>query len=131
MVAANRRAWVSGLSLTAALLLGAALPAQDVAPIPPRTIDLIAADGKGRQVENLTVTDFAVLQNGVARPIVSAHFVRDSARTIGLFLDEFHTPPGGGAESAREALLRLVRARLGPDDRIAVFKPLDSLGAIA
>ncbi|MQA28956.1 MAG: VWA domain-containing protein [Luteitalea sp.] len=103
---------------------------QQIRPLPRPTIDVIAADGLGRRVDSLDPGDFAAFEDGLPRPIASAEFVRDRSRVFGIFLDEFHTAPGAAADRTREALLSFVRTGLGADDRIAVFKPLDSLLAI-
>jgi VWFA-related protein len=109
----------------AAGLVGAAEPV----PSTPRVIDLVAADSRGRPIETLTPADFSILERGVPQAIASARFVRDAARTVGIFLDEFHTS-AEEADRVREPLARFLREELGPADRIAVFKPLDSLLAV-
>src|SRR6185312_14534288 len=55
--------------------------------------------------------------------------VQNSPHVIAIYLDEYHISPGASLDRAREALTGFVN-QLGPDDRIAVVKPLDSLPAI-
>src|SRR5262249_39067030 len=46
---------------------------------------------------------------------------------IGVLLDEYHVAPGPDADRVRDAIAHLIRESLGPDDRIAVVRPLDSI----
>jgi VWFA-related protein len=125
-------------ALAVALLIGVlrpdiALQAQAAPAAPaalPRTIDVIATDSRGRPIPRLTAADFIVEQEGQPQPIESVEWIHDGGRVVGIFLDEFHTAPGSAADRARAGLLEFVRTRVTIDDRIAVFKPLDSLLAI-
>lgn len=139
------------MRLILALALALTTPAQGEEPAALRapTLDVIVADERGRPVESLTPADLAVTQDGVVLAIDALRFVRanglpvgtppavpptpheppvvrEDARLFGIFLDEFHVTPGPGAERARAALLRFVREELGPGDRVAIVKPLDS-----
>jgi VWFA-related protein len=117
--------------LVLALALTAAEPQAPEPPAgAPRVIDVIAADSRGRPVDTLTPVDFSVVEQGVPQTVASARFVRDDIRLFGIFLDEFHTTPGDAVIRVRDALVRFVKTDLGPGDRIAVVKPLDSLLAI-
>src|SRR4051812_48284435 len=119
---------VDRIVLALALALQAAmLQAQDAPSVPQVSLDVVAADSRGRHVDTLSIADFAAVQDGVAQPIASADFVRDSGRVIAIFLDEFHTIPGPAADRIRDALLHFVRTDLGDDDHLIVLKPLDSL----
>jgi VWFA-related protein len=99
------------------------------------TLDLVAADARGRSIEGLTPADLDVSEGGVAVPVSSVQLVRASGtpgqelppRVVGIFLDEFHVSPGASADSVRDSLLAFVSEALGPSDLSAVVKPLDSL----
>jgi VWFA-related protein len=117
--------------LVLALALNAAEPQAPEPPAAaPRVVDVIASDSRGRPIETLTAADFSVLEQAVPQSVASARFVRDDVRLFGIFLDEFHITPGDAAARVRDALVHFVKTELGPRDRIAVFKPLDSLLAI-
>lgn len=119
---------VHAVTLTLTLAVTpAAIQAQPSPAALRRTIDVIAADSRGKPIETLSPADFAAVEDGVPQTILSAEFVRDSGRLVGIFLDEYHTTPGPAAERSRDALLQFVRTGLTADDRIAVLKPLDSL----
>ena len=126
-------------------------------PALPRlfTIDVSAADARGRAVENLGPADFELREEGSLVPVESVRLVRagsdppadapaviqsaaderqaagkDDARLFAIFLDEYHVTAGANTERVRDALLRFVDQDLTPRDLVAVMKPLDSLFAI-
>jgi len=119
------------------------------------TIDVSAADARGRAVENLGPADFELREEGSLVPVESVRHVRaggdppaeapaliqsaaderqaagkDDARLFAIFLDEYHVAAGANTERVRDALLRFVDHDLTPRDLVAVMKPLDSLFAI-
>ena len=115
-------------------------------------VDVIASDARGRSVENLKPTDFAITENaspqvidglqfvkadgarptdGELRPIRSefdeqAEAARPGTRLIALFLDEYHVSAANAAR-VRDVLTAFIDRDLGPRDLVAVLKPLDSL----
>jgi VWFA-related protein len=111
------------------------LTAAGQAPVPAAaphlvSIDVIASDDHGRRVDTLTPADFELREDGSVQALATARFVRDGARLLAIYLDEYHITPGANADRVREALARLIDDDLGPDDLVAVMKPLDSLFAI-
>jgi len=133
-------------------LASAALSAADATEPGLVRIDAVAADTRGRSIDNLRAEDFVVLEDGAARTIDSVRFVkadgrlsegdsatiqssaderneaaRDNTRLFAIFLDEFHVTAGPGVERARAALSRFVRDDVGPGDLLLIVKPLDSL----
>src|SRR5262245_11837546 len=111
-----------------------ALGAVDTPP-PTQTvrIDVIAADGRGRNVDTLKPADFDVRDDGVPQRVDDVRFVRDdpavAARLVAVYLDEYHVSPGA-TDRVRQAIERFVTERLTPRDLLVVMKPLDSLLAI-
>ena len=117
------------------------------------TIDVSAADARGRIVEDLKPADFELRAEGAVLPLASVRLVRagvasgdpagaiesaaderqaaqqDDARLFAIFFDEYHVAADGAAH-ARAALLQFVERDLTPRDLVAVMKPLDSLFAI-
>jgi VWFA-related protein len=117
------------------------------------TIDVTAADARGRSVDDLKPVDFELRAEGAVVPLAAVRLVRagtpsseeagaiesaaderqaaskDDARLFAIFLDEYHVGRDGTAR-AREALLQFVDRDLTPRDLVAVMKPLDSLFAI-
>jgi VWFA-related protein len=117
------------------------------------TIDVSAADARGRIVDDLKPADFELRAEGTLVPLASVRLVRaggpsaeasgtietaaderlaaqkDDARLFAIFLDEYHVG-SDAAPRAREALLQFIDRELTPRDLVAVMKPLDSLFAI-
>jgi VWFA-related protein len=127
-------------------------------PQPPTsrlfTIDVSAADARGRVVEDLKPADFELKAEGAVLPLASVRLVRaaaaasneappaiestaderqaaqsDDARLFAIFLDEYHVRSDAAAR-VRETLLQFLDRDLTPRDLIVVMKPLDSLLAI-
>ncbi|HEY1910445.1 MAG TPA: VWA domain-containing protein [Vicinamibacterales bacterium] len=94
------------------------------------TIDVIPSDARGRVLEDLKPADFELKEEGAAQSLESVRLVRDDARLLAIFLDEYHVSPGPSTTRARAALRRLVDNQVSPRDSVIVFKPLDSLMAI-
>src|SRR4051812_45303306 len=90
-------------------------------------IDVIAADARGRVLDNLKPAEFELKDDGVAQPIENVRFVQPSAespRLVAVFLDEYHV----SAESTshvRDALSRFIDRDLQPNDLLVVMRPLD------
>ncbi len=119
----------------AAIVAVAALGPQAVVrgePPPPQqvTIDVIPVDARGRVLDDLKPGDFELKEEGTAQSLESARLVRDDARLLAIFLDEYHVSPGASTTRARAALRRFVDTHVSPRDIIIVFKPLDSLMTI-
>ena len=117
------------------------------------TIDVSAADARGRVVEDLKPADFELRAEGAVVPLASVRLVRaggtsneaagaientaderqaaqkDDARLFAIFLDEYHVGIDASAR-VREALLQFVDRDLTPRDLVVVMKPLDSLFSI-
>lgn len=114
--------------------------------------DVIVSDARGRPIENLQSSDFAVTENGVSQTLDTVRFVkigrarqpdadeapirseldeqaqaaRADTRLVAILLDEYHVNPASTLR-VRETLSRFVDRDLGPRDLVAVLKPLDSL----
>jgi VWFA-related protein len=117
------------------------------------TIDVSAADARGRIIEDLKPTDFELKAEGAVLPLASVRLIRaaapsadapaaiesaaderqaaqkDETRLFAIFLDEYHVG-SDGAGRVRDAMLQFVDRDLTPRDLVAVMKPLDSLFAI-
>lgn len=117
------------------------------------TIDVSAADARGRAVDDLKPGDFELRADGAVVPLASVRLVRagaastdevgaiesaaderqaaskDEARLFAIFLDEYHVASDSTAR-VREAILQFVDHDLAPRDLVAVMKPLDSLFTI-
>lgn len=139
----------------AAAMFSAPVAAQPAdTPLPPilAHIDVVVTDATGRPVTNLSASDFSVVEDGAAKPVQSATFVRADGRKGGaavvpilsrederreaasgdgrlfaIFLDEYHVSKGEETERARDAVARFIQADLGPRDMAVVIKPLDSI----
>jgi VWFA-related protein len=124
------RVWLTVAVVVAAVaaLAGAGAAASDDKP---PMLDVIVTDAKGRVVPTLSAGDFQVSEQGQPRPVTAARFVRGDRRVIAIFLDEFHTAAGDAAARVTAGLARIVRSGLAAGDEIVVFKPLDSILAIA
>jgi VWFA-related protein len=119
------------------------------------TIDVSAADARGRAVGDLKPSDFELREEGTLIPVESVRLVRaggdppadvpaliesaadehqaagkDEARLFAIFLDEYHVTSGAAADRVREALLQFVDRDLSPRDLVVVMKPLESLFTI-
>jgi VWFA-related protein len=88
-------------------------------------IDVLVSDAGGGAVKNLTPADFELLDEGVARPTTVSP-AADAPRLVAIFLDEYHVSAEAGA-AVREAVTKFVDRALGPQDRLVVMKPLDSI----
>jgi VWFA-related protein len=96
-------------------------------------IDVIAADAKGRVLDNLRPSDFALVDDGAVQTLEGVKFVRaasDDPRIVALFLDEYHVS-AESTESVRTSLTRFVEQDLRAQDLLVVMKPLDSIFTIA
>ena len=119
------------------------------------TLDVIAADARGRTVDDLKAGDFELRENGALLPIEAVRLVRvaaaartdppaavqnaaderqaavtDDARLFAIFLDEYHVAGGANTDHVRETLLRFLDRDVTARDLIVVMKPLDSLFTI-
>ena len=119
------------LALAFAALLTAVAAGQTPAAPKPRvvSIDVIAADARGRAVETLKPADFEVRDGGAAQPLESARLVTNEPRLFAIYLDEFHVAPED-SERVRAAIERFIANDLQPRDELVVMKPLDSLFTI-
>src|SRR5438093_8677323 len=131
---------------------GSALGAAESSTPHTVRVDVIASDARGRSVENLKPTDFAITENASPQVIDGLQFVkadgalpadaerrpirsefdeqaeaaRPGTRLIALFLDEYHVSAANAAR-VRDVLTAFIDRDLGPRDLVAVLKPLDSL----
>jgi len=119
------------------------------------TLDVIAADARGRTVDDLKAGDFELREDGALLPIEAVRLVRvaaaartdppaavqnaaderqaavtDDARLFAIFLDEYHVAGGANTDHVRETLLRFLDRDVTARDLIVVMKPLDSLFTI-
>jgi VWFA-related protein len=90
-------------------------------------IDVIAADTRGRSVENLKLADFEIRDDGAVRTVEGARLVKDDARLFAIYLDEYHVASGPATARVRDAVAQFIERDLGPNDLVVVMKPLDSL----
>jgi Ca-activated chloride channel family protein len=93
-------------------------------------IDTIVVDARGTAIGALAARDFELREDGRLLALDEAQFINNSPRLVGMYLDEYHITPGAGVDRAREILTEFVDRELGPEDLIAVMKPLDSLYTI-
>jgi VWFA-related protein len=134
---------VSPLKLLPAALIVATLGAQQPRPgVAPRSdaaageaihtvhIDVIAADARGTAIATLTPREFELREDGRVMTIDDAQFLKNRPRLVAIYLDEYHLAAGASTDRARAALIALIDQDLGPQDLIAVMKPLDSLYSI-
>jgi VWFA-related protein len=95
-------------------------------------IDVIAADARGRKLDNLKPADFELEDDGVAQALDSVRFVRptpEEGRLVAVFLDEYHVG-AAATDRVRDEMTRFVERDLSPEDELVVMKPLDSLFTI-
>ena len=90
-------------------------------------IDVIAADTRGRSVENLKLADFEIRDDGTVRTVEGARLVKDDARLFAIYLDEYHVASGAPTAHVRDAVTQFIERDLGPNDLLVVMRPLDSL----
>src|SRR6266851_9957098 len=141
----------------AAVLVFAAIGLQRTAGGEPSTsqrlvtVDVIAADARGRTVDDLKPGDFELREEGALLALESIRLVRaaagpqtdaavlirtpsderqaavkEDARLFAIFLDEYHVT-GANTDRVREALVRFLDRDVAPRDLVVVMKPLDSL----
>src|SRR6266851_239408 len=141
----------------AAVLVFAAIGLQRTAGGEPSTsqrlvtVDVIAADARGRIVDDLKPGDFELREEGALLALESIRLVRaaagpqtdaavlirtpsderqaavkEDARLFAIFLDEYHVT-GANTDRVREALVRFLDRDVAPRDLVVVMKPLDSL----
>ena len=125
------RATVLALACAAAVAAGSSGSAASSLAV---RVDVVAEDRAGRPVENLTASDFEVVESGSRRDVSSVTFIRasgalepgapvqpiesasdeqseaakDGTRLFAIFLDEYHVTPGDGAAQARTLLSGFV-----------------------
>ena len=114
------------------------------------TVDVIAADARGRLVDDLKPGDFELREEGAPLTLESVRLVRvsteqadaaalirtasderqaavkEDARLFAIFLDEYHVT-GANTDRVRAALVRFLDHDVSPRDLVVVMKPLDSL----
>lgn len=103
-------------------------------PDPPRrlvSVPVFVTDARGASIPNLQPPDFEIRQAGAPQKIAGAVYRGRSPRRVAFFLDEYHVAAGIPTDRARAALARFVERHLGPDDELAVMKPLDPRAAAA
>jgi VWFA-related protein len=103
-------------------------------PDPLVRVDAIVTDRQGRPIAGLKPSDFVLVDDGTAQTIETAQFVTRAqpaapGRLVALFLDEFHVS-ATRAPHVRATMRRFVDEQLGPDDQIAILKPLESITEI-
>jgi len=91
------------------------------------TIDAIVSDARGRALETLKPADFEILEDGELHAIDDVRFVRDQARLFAIYLDEYHVAAGDASTRVRTTLAAFLDQSVGPEDRLVILKPLDSL----
>jgi Ca-activated chloride channel family protein len=111
---------LTSVALLAALAQATALPSTDVV-----RLDVIVRDGQGRPVENLTLSDFELREDGTPQALAAAPLVR-TPRVVGIYLDEYYVSASKTA-AIKAALYRFVDEDLAAGDQVAILRPLDSL----
>jgi VWFA-related protein len=156
------------LALLAALVVAAAAapaqerPVQPADPQPPIfraevdlvRVDVSVMDNRGQPIDDLTIADFEVLEDGVPQAVETVQFVRldgqrtsdlddslpirsadhaaveaarDDVRLFAIFLDEYFIDRAPViTQRLRRALVDFVR-QFGPNDLVAVMDPLTPL----
>jgi VWFA-related protein len=98
----------------------------------PVVIDVIATDAKGRAVENLKAADFVLREDAEVQALEQVRFVKagaepgDSGRLFAIYLDDYYVS-ASNTNLVRDALNHFVDQALGPGDKVAILRPLDSL----
>lgn len=132
------------ITICAALLvIAAALPAQQLAPMPaatttvsaPRILDVIVSDSHGKRISGLTAADFQVLQNGKPQEITKFADLSLAAgapdtnppRRILVAFDMSSLSIQGRRKSV-DAVRALLKRRARPNDRVMIAQ-LSSVGA--
>lgn len=95
------------------------------------TLHLVALDGRGQSIRNLSAADVEILERGQPRTISSLIFRGAATRQIALFLDEYHVSAGENTERARVAARAFADRHVRPNDTLFVMRPLDSQEGIA
>lgn len=118
-------------SLDGARLVSRAAGADQTPALAPIQIDAIVTDSKDRPIRDLKPSDFELVDSGQSRPVEGAALEPGSSgRLIGVFLDEYHVQAGENTVRARAALTEFINSELGPQDLVAMMKPLDPLATI-
>ena len=115
-------------------------------------IDVIATDSSGRTIENLNRADFELREDGTPQTIDEVRFIkadrkardgdvgspiasdaderaeasRSGTGLFAVFLDEYHVSAADSSR-VRAAARQFVDESLGPQDLVAVMRPLDSV----
>ena len=124
------------------LLALAAVAATSQAPLPSNPapslvlIDVIATDARGKAVETLKASDFVLREDAEVQALDQVRLVkagvepaetgRDNARVFAIYLDDYYVS-ASNTQLVRDALHRFVDQDLGPGDKVAILRPLDSL----
>jgi VWFA-related protein len=107
--------------------------AQTAGDEPDETVrlDAVVTDRHQQPIRGLRTVDFELSDSGQVRAVDSVT-VRRSAdhRVVAIFLDEFHVDAGEATLRARAALNAFIETQVGPDDLVAIMKPLDPLNSI-
>src|SRR5688572_23729295 len=82
------------------------------------TLHLVALDGRGQSIRNLSAADIQIIEKGQARKISSLTFRSAASRHIALFLDDYHVSPGENSERARAAARAFADAHVRPSDTL-------------
>lgn len=143
-------------SLLSIVVAAAASAARQDAPGPPAAprpatvhLDAIVTDARGNPIPGLTASDFELIDSGATQAIDTVEFrgpappvargrasgpapdaPAPAGRVLAIFLDEYHVSAGPNTTRARDAILRFIDEQVGPDDLVAVMKPLDSVVSI-
>jgi VWFA-related protein len=105
--------------------------ARTAAEPPGATLHLVALDGRGHGIRNLSAADLEIIEQGQARRISSLTFRGAASRQIALFLDEYHVLAGEHSERVKAAAQAFTDAHVRSEDTLFVMRPLDSQQAIA
>lgn len=95
------------------------------------TLHLVAFDGRGQSIRNLSAADVEISEKGQARRISSLALRSATTRQIALFLDEYHVTAGENAERVRASARAFMDAHVRSADALFLMRPLDSQQSIA
>jgi VWFA-related protein len=95
------------------------------------TLHLVALDGRGQGIRNLSPADVEIVEKGQVRKVSSVIFRGRAPRQIALFLDEYHISTGENTERVKAAAQAFTDAHVGAADTLFIMRPLDSQQAIA
>lgn len=127
---AGRIAVAAAVALTLALTASAQTPTERPAADQPTfrsavnlvSVTAVVKDSRGRPVRNLTQSDFTILENGNARPIVDFGYTDEGGVSFGVLVDQSGSMQLAGNLVAAREVVRHLLAWFDPQrDEVALF----------